>query len=199
MQNSFFSVFSHTLSSQISQTMQMQLQGRTSAASMRAGFMFCPTDDPLLLDYLRSYHTVVGIPLPFERIVVNCDLYGSKKPWEIWDEYTDKRLNCDQDLYVFIKMKKINPNGSRILRKFFESKDKCEGETKPMEVRGKLIGVVKKFRYKEKHVSNKHDAHWPMHEYSLDSSLLPHEKYAIRVICRIRAISCSVVSKFNFF
>ncbi|KAK3228787.1 hypothetical protein Dsin_000668 [Dipteronia sinensis] len=154
--------------------------------------------DLLLEEHIYGSNAGGGIPLPFERIAIDFDFYGSKKPWEIWDEHTDKRLNCDQDLYMITKMKKINPNGSRILRKLFESKNRCEGETKPKEVRGKLIWVVKKFRYKEKHVSNKNDAHWLMHEYNLASSLLLYEKYASRVICRIRAISCSVVSKINF-
>ncbi|KAK3231454.1 hypothetical protein Dsin_003335 [Dipteronia sinensis] len=92
----------------------------------------------------------MGNPLLFQGIVVDCDLYGSKKPWEIWDEHSDKLFDCNQDLYVFTELKKIKPNGSRISRKLStDSKGSWEGETKPKEVRGKLtgsvIGVLKKF------------------------------------------------------
>ena len=78
------------------------------------GFRFNPTDDELVTHFLRNRN--LGKPTPFNAIK-ECDLYGKKEPWEIWDMFSavDGSRVVSQ-LYFFTKLKTCN-NGRRIDRR----------------------------------------------------------------------------------
>ncbi|KAL0003693.1 hypothetical protein SO802_011254 [Lithocarpus litseifolius] len=78
------------------------------------GFRFNPTDDELVTHFLRNRN--LGKPTP-SNAVKECDLYGKKEPWEIWDMFSavDGSRVVEQ-LYFFTKLKTYN-NGRRIDRR----------------------------------------------------------------------------------
>ncbi|XP_050273239.1 NAC domain-containing protein 58-like [Quercus robur] len=78
------------------------------------GFRFNPTDDELVTHFLRNRN--LGKPTPFNA-VKECDLYGKKEPWEIWDMFSAADgSRVVRELYFFTKLKTYN-NGRRIDRR----------------------------------------------------------------------------------
>ncbi|XP_030959422.1 NAC domain containing protein 50-like [Quercus lobata] len=78
------------------------------------GFRFNPTDDELVTHFLRNRN--LGKPTPFNA-VKECDLYGKKEPWEIWDMFSAvDGSRVVRELYFFTKLKTYN-NGRRIDRR----------------------------------------------------------------------------------
>ncbi|XP_065619915.1 NAC transcription factor 29 [Quercus suber] len=78
------------------------------------GFRFNPTDDELVTHFLRNRN--LGKPTPFNA-VKECDLYGKKEPWEIWDMFSAvDGSRVVRQLYFFTKLKTYN-NGRRIDRR----------------------------------------------------------------------------------
>ena len=78
------------------------------------GFRFNPTDDELVTHFLRNRN--LGKPTPFNAIK-ECDLYGKKEPWEIWDMFSAvDGSRVVRELYFFTKLKTCN-NGRRIDRR----------------------------------------------------------------------------------
>ncbi|XP_062007622.1 uncharacterized protein LOC133724787 [Rosa rugosa] len=109
------------------------------------------------------------------------DLFGSTEPWEIWDMFRGAEL-CNQDLFFFTQLKKVNPKGSRIGRKVGSGGTWSEGDvSKPIvdDRTGNHIGRKRKLRYEK--VGSPHHACWYLDEYSLlDADIGDY------VICRLR-------------
>ncbi|KAK7828123.1 nac domain containing protein 50 [Quercus suber] len=77
------------------------------------GFRFNPTDDELVTHFLRNRN--LGKPTP-SNAVKECDLYGKKEPWEIWDMFSAvDGSRVVRQLYFFTKLKTYK-NGRRIDR-----------------------------------------------------------------------------------
>nr|POE94914.1 nac domain-containing protein 48 [Quercus suber] len=78
------------------------------------GFRFNPTDDELVTHFLRNRN--LGKPTP-SNAVKECDLYGKKEPWEIWDMFSAvDGSRVVRQLYFFTKLKTYK-NGRRIDRR----------------------------------------------------------------------------------
>nr|XP_011466904.1 PREDICTED: uncharacterized protein LOC105352211 [Fragaria vesca subsp. vesca] len=109
------------------------------------------------------------------------DLFGSTEPWEIWEMFRGAEL-CNQDLFFFTQLKKVNPKGSRIGRKVGSGGTWSEGDvSKPIvdDRTGNPIGRKRKLRYEK--VGSPHHACWYLDEYSLlDADIGDY------VICRLR-------------
>jgi hypothetical protein len=69
---------------------------------MPVGFHFFPTEEELVFYYLQR--KVNGEPLP-PCVVVDCEIYGEKEPWNIFDH------NSKESFYVFTKLKKKGKAG----------------------------------------------------------------------------------------
>ena len=105
------------------------------------GFRFNPTDDELVTHFLRNRN--LGKPTPFNA-VKECDLYGKKEPWEIWDMFSAvDGSRVVRELYFFTKLKTYN-NGRRIDRRVGSGTWKKEHQLKTPG----LVGVEKsRFTY----------------------------------------------------
>ncbi|KAJ4830277.1 hypothetical protein Tsubulata_021751 [Turnera subulata] len=70
------------------------------------GFRFCPIGEEIILYLLQN--KVNGRPLPHYNIAQECDIYGDKEPWIIFDKIVE------QGFYVFTKLKKKSNSGLNI-------------------------------------------------------------------------------------
>jgi len=140
------------------------------------GIKLKPTEIEILLHNL--YNKATG---GSENGIPECNLYGEKEPWEIWEACNDSTGTNKKELYVFTKVKKKTVNSSRLDRtvgtgawkgedtgvKIYGSNKSDEGTTT------RLVGMRKRFRYESRTV---HEGRWIMYEYSLDASTLIHAK-----------------------
>ncbi|KAF7836527.1 NAC transcription factor 47-like [Senna tora] len=147
------------------------------------GFRFIPKDEELIQYYL--FNKITGMPLP-EGVVLECDLYGSENPWEIWQRYSHKVVKWEEgeDLYFFTTLKK--KSSRRIERSVGIGRWEGEGGSDIKHPNtGKVIGCVKRLRFEKSQTHQ--DGGWIMHEYSLDPSHLPPQfQLHNYVLCRIR-------------
>ncbi|XP_050381600.1 uncharacterized protein LOC126798631 [Argentina anserina] len=121
------------------------------------------------------------VPKKENHFLHEFDLFGSTEPWEIWEMFKGAEL-CNQDLFFFTQLKKVNPKGSRIGRKVGSGGTWSEGDvSKPIvdDRTGNPIGRKRKLRYEK--VGSPHHACWYLDEYSLlDADIGDY------VICRLR-------------
>ena len=123
---------------------------------------FNPTDEDLIL----SFHSnkANGKPLPNEATINihECDLYGNKNPWEIWEAFEGSNT---RELYFFTTKKK---KPSRLVRTTglgsWEAKSN-KGRAIMAKDTHQHIGT-KKCLWLEKS-GTIHDGAWIMHEYCL--------------------------------
>ncbi|PHT97645.1 hypothetical protein BC332_33432 [Capsicum chinense] len=133
------------------------------------GIRFHPRDEELIR-YLLKFVSCKNYSchnIQFE------DLYGNKKPWEIFESNSTKG---DEDAkkvkYFFTKLKKKKADGSRYIRTVIGggSWNGLDGE-KPVYDGLKLVGSKKNYRYQYKGYQAD-DVVWTMREYSLDEKIL---------------------------
>ncbi|KAF3951478.1 hypothetical protein CMV_022869 [Castanea mollissima] len=108
------------------------------------GFRFNPTDYELVTHFLRNRN--LGKPTPSDA-VKECDLYGKKEPWEIWDMFSAvDESRVVKQLYFFTKLKTYN-NGRRIDRRVGSGSGTWKKEHQLKTPPG-LVGVEKsRFSY----------------------------------------------------
>ncbi|KAI9095630.1 hypothetical protein K1719_026190 [Acacia pycnantha] len=159
-----------------------------------SGWRFCPEDSELIKDYL--YNKIMAQKLPFEGIIVEYDLYGKENPWEIWEHFSEHVVKTvhSEDLYVFTKVKRKNPQSRNAERKVGLGSWEGEAHAKNITVNVTnsnhkiVIGFMKSFRFEKSRTHQ--DGKWIMHEYSLHPSLFPSNYYYLQmkdyVLCRIR-------------
>ena len=94
-----------------------------------------------------------------------CNMYGDKEPWNIWNDHGGLKLNikAGEDLYFFTKLNKVSVNGSRNYKHRVGS-----GTWSNAFCRDVVGGIAKKrhFSYENEECREHHLA-WIMHEYSL--------------------------------
>ncbi|XP_016648520.1 PREDICTED: NAC domain-containing protein 66-like [Prunus mume] len=133
------------------------------------GYRFTPSEEELLLHYLLP--RVNGNDYP-KGVVPDCDLYGTKEPWDIWRDFHHSSADDQEDIYVFTTLKKKTPNGSRFCRTVGAAGTggwKGEDSGKKIRACGNDIGIRKRFRYMNP--GSPHDDRWIMLEFQLHESL----------------------------
>ncbi|KAG6703805.1 hypothetical protein I3842_07G103700 [Carya illinoinensis] len=162
---------------------------------MRGGRILKPGSggQEILLYHLQN-RIISGIPNPE---IGECDLYGEKEPWEIWDQGSNK--NLQEDLLVFTKLKKKTAKASRVDRTIGTGSWKAEDVGVEIYWRENsildgmattLFGMKKRFHYEGRSSSVDDDRlHWIMYEYSLDAD--HHAQCQDYVICRMKRIDDS--------
>ncbi|KAK4343707.1 hypothetical protein RND71_036801 [Anisodus tanguticus] len=142
---------------------------------------FKPYDDEKLMGYLLKY--VCGIPIQCNQIrFVN--LYGNKKPSELFDTTTD-HVN-----YFFTQLKKKTGKGKNFNRAIvggcsWKGLDKSKSV---FDKKGLVIGYKKTFRFVD---DDDHPHVWIMKEYHLNDKILQalRQRRQIRyediVVCRL--------------
>ncbi|CAL1373822.1 unnamed protein product [Linum trigynum] len=182
------------------------------------GFRFLPTDDELVVDYLLS--KLIGLPLPSDDYVKDCNLYGDLEPWDIWNHFQgaaheeedeedadggDEKKN---DLYFFTPLKKRTATGQRIDRSVGSNGGAWHGEDSGKESQtldGAVSWIQKRFTYRAK--KSKDDkgtqsscCSWIMHEYCLvpiPALGLDYAAASKLAVCRLRKKESSKKRKNN--
>ncbi|CAB4307565.1 unnamed protein product [Prunus armeniaca] len=148
------------------------------------GYKFRPSEEELFLHYLLPRLNREDYP---KGVVPDCDLYGTKEPWEIWRDFHHSSPDDQEDIYVFTTLKKKTPNGSRFCRTVGAAGTgvwKGEDSGKKIRACGSNIGIRKRFRYMNP--GSPHDDRWIMHEFQLDESLLRVRNKETIVLCLVR-------------
>lgn len=140
------------------------------------GFRFHPTDQELLLDYLKR--KVFSCPLP-ASIIPELDVCKAD-PWDLPGDWEEER-------YFFSRREAKYPNGKRSNRATGSGYWKATGIDKQIvSASGKHVVGLKKtlvfYRGKPPHGSR---TDWIMHEYRLHSSVSNQMRKEKWVVCRI--------------
>ncbi|KAI5322269.1 hypothetical protein L3X38_031341 [Prunus dulcis] len=152
-------------------------------------FRFHPTDQEIIRSIL--YKMLVErepLNLSYKGIVHDEDLFGTKEPWKIWEDYGGDQLH-DQDLYFLCQLKRLNFSGSRTHRKVGCEGSWREGVASKLVYDGNAnpIGRIRQLRYKNS--KSEHHGGWYLDEYSLFVGDDGHDQTTLDinfVICRLR-------------
>ncbi|XP_010107555.2 NAC domain-containing protein 18 [Morus notabilis] len=159
------------------------------------GFRFHPSDEELIVHYLRN--KVVSRPLPAPSIITDIDLY-KYNPWEL----PGKASFGDEEWFFFTPRDRKYPNGSRPNRAAGSGYWKATGTDKHIfstSCGTKSIGVKKALVFYKGRPPKGVKTEWIMNEYRLLDSMIwsttstttnPKRKGSMRlddwVLCRVR-------------
>ncbi|XP_047324614.1 NAC domain-containing protein 2-like [Impatiens glandulifera] len=152
------------------------------------GFRFHPTDEELIMYYLRNQATSRPCPV---SIIPELDLYKFD-PWEL----PDQAVFGEKEWYFFTPRDRKYPNGVRPNRAAVSGYWKATGTDKPIYSSSKYVGVKKALVFYTGRPPKGLKTDWIMHEYRLTdgsrtSQPLPKPKHtkSMRlddwVLCRI--------------
>ncbi|KAK8580685.1 hypothetical protein V6N13_143750 [Hibiscus sabdariffa] len=156
------------------------------------GFRFHPTDEELVIHYLKK--KAASAPLPV-TIIAEVDLYKFD-PWEL----PSKATFGEQEWYFFSPRDRKYPNGARPNRAATSGYWKATGTDKPIVTSNgnQKVGVKKALVFYRGKPPKGIKTNWIMHEYRLIDNIstskpqiadLPNRKASLRlddwVLCRI--------------
>ncbi|KAI4352667.1 hypothetical protein L6164_006895 [Bauhinia variegata] len=156
-----------------------------SPTSLAPGFRFHPTDEELVIYYLKR--KVYGKSFRFDAIS-EVDVYKSE-PWELSDK---SRLKTrDQEWYFFSALDKKYGNGGRMNRATGKGYWKATGNDRPVKHGERTVGLKKTLVFHSGRAPDGKRTNWVMHEYRLVDEELERarvgssqEKNAY-VLCRV--------------
>ncbi|XP_042423856.1 NAC transcription factor 29-like [Zingiber officinale] len=160
-----------------------------AAAPLPPGFRFHPTDEELILHYLR--HQAASQPCPVS-IIAEVDIY-KHDPWEL----PAKAMFGEQEWYFFSPRDRKYPNGIRPNRSAASGYWKATGTDKPIRGGSGTVGVKKALVFYKGRPPKGRKTNWIMHEFRLTdahSSSFTYEPMKFRtssmrlddwVLCRI--------------
>ncbi|KAL6494640.1 hypothetical protein OROGR_031440 [Orobanche gracilis] len=158
------------------------------------GFRFKPTDEELIVYYLRK--KVNNEPIPIAEIN-EVNIYRFT-PNYLKDNYPESGY---KEWYFFTPRDRRYPNGDRPKRSV-EGVGwwKATGGDKPIRSKGKIVGVKKVLVfYFGKNKSEEEKTNWIMHEYKLSTSSTSPRSNNMRlddwVLCRIYDRACKLNKK----
>uniref|UniRef100_A0ACD5UML7 Uncharacterized protein n=1 Tax=Avena sativa TaxID=4498 RepID=A0ACD5UML7_AVESA len=137
-------------------------QQRGSAPELPPGFRFHPTDEELVVHYLKK--KAAKVPLPV-TIIAEVDLYKFD-PWEL----PEKATFGEQEWYFFSPRDRKYPNGARPNRAATSGYWKATGTDKPILASGsgrEKVGVKKALVFYRGKPPKGIKTNWIMHEYRL--------------------------------
>ncbi|CAL9187772.1 unnamed protein product [Musa hybrid cultivar] len=130
-------------------------------ASLPPGFRFHPTDEELILHYLRNQASSLPCPV---SIIAEVDIYKFD-PWDL----PAKAMFGEQEWYFFSPRDRKYPNGVRPNRAAASGYWKATGTDKPIHRSGgnEHIGVKKALVFYKGRPPRGRKTNWIMHEYRL--------------------------------
>ncbi|KAK7337052.1 hypothetical protein VNO77_17610 [Canavalia gladiata] len=157
-----------------------------SEIQLPPGFRFHPSDEELIVHYLRNKVTSSPLPASF---IAEIDLY-KYNPWEL----PSKALFGEDEWYFFTPRDRKYPNGVRPNRAAGSGYWKATGTDKPIftSCGMKSIGVKKALVFYKGRPPKGSKTEWIMHEYRLHDSMISNSKQrgSMRldewVLCRVR-------------
>ncbi|MCO5606673.1 hypothetical protein L7F22_060862 [Adiantum nelumboides] len=149
--------------------------------ALAPGFRFCPTDEELLIHYLRpkawgkAFH---------QGTIAEVDIYKFE-PWDLPDK--SALFTKDPEWYFFSTQDKKYSHTARINRTTARGYWKATGKDRKVYSGPCVVGLKKTLIYYEGRAPNGRRTNWIMHEYRLDHESEKKEKgTSISVLCRIR-------------
>ncbi|CAD6216650.1 unnamed protein product [Miscanthus lutarioriparius] len=164
----------------------MMSAAKAATSQLPPGFRFHPTDDELILHYLRNRAASAPCPVP---IIADVDIYKFD-PWDL----PAKALYGDGEYYFFSPRDRKYPNGIRPNRAAGSGYWKATGTDKPIHdaATGEAVGVKKALVFYKGRPPRGSKTNWIMHEYRLAAAYRPPSKFrnvSMRlddwVLCRI--------------
>ena len=158
-------------------------------SSLPTGYLFDPTDEELVGDFLFKKTNNIELDFVEKLIVRESDLYGQKEPWQLWEDFSQNLVFTDAtEPYFFAPLKK-RPKSSRYLRSVGKGTwhGENEGEVVDAEAmvndgeaaRKVLVQAMRK-RYNNRNKDSAHHGCWILHEFSMLNST------SNWVLCRLR-------------
>ncbi|KAF3775362.1 NAC transcription factor 29 [Nymphaea thermarum] len=136
------------------------MEGKSSLEStLPPGFRFHPTDEELILCYLRN--RVVSNPYPVS-IISDVDIYKFN-PWDL----PEKAEYGEREWYFFSPRDRKYPNGARPNRAAASGYWKATGTDKPIYSGPHFVGVKKALVFYKGRPPKGVKTDWIMHEYRL--------------------------------
>ncbi|KAL7148952.1 hypothetical protein ABFS83_05G007800 [Erythranthe nasuta] len=155
-----------------------------SSDQLPPGFRFHPTDEELIVYYLRNQATSNPCPV---SVIHEIDIYKFD-PWEL----PEKAEFGEKEWYFFSPRDRKYPNGARPNRAAVSGYWKATGTDKGIYSGSKYVGVKKSLVFYKGKPPKGIKTDWIMHEYRLSESIRPHpnkQNGSMRlddwVLCRI--------------
>ncbi|KAL3636230.1 NAC domain-containing protein 2 [Castilleja foliolosa] len=139
----------------------MEIIGRNSS-NLPPGFRFHPTDEELIMCYLKNQATSRPCPV---SIIPEIDIYKFD-PWEL----PEKSRMDEKEWYFFSPRDRKYPNGVRPNRAAVSGYWKATGTDKEIYSRSKHVGVKKALVFYKGKPPKGIKTDWIMHEYRLSES-----------------------------
>ncbi|CAH2059589.1 unnamed protein product [Thlaspi arvense] len=147
---------------------------RNRGLRLPPGFRFHPTDEELVVQYLRR--KVSKLPLP-ASVIPEIDICKAD-PWDLPGD-------CDSERYFFSTREAKYPNGNRSNRSTGSGYWKATGIDKQIGGK-KLVGMKKTLVFYKGKPPNGTRTNWVLHEYRLvDSQEESHGENTNWVLCRV--------------
>lgn len=157
--------------------------GRENSCNLPPGFRFHPTDEELIMFYLRNQSLSKPCPV---SIIPEVDIYKFD-PWEL----PEKTEFVENEWYFFTPRDRKYPNGVRPNRAAVSGYWKATGTDKAIYSESKYVGVKKALVFYKGRPPKGIKTDWIMHEYRLkESRSQPTKKLGSMrlddwVLCRI--------------
>ncbi|XP_020885573.1 NAC domain-containing protein 41 isoform X2 [Arabidopsis lyrata subsp. lyrata] len=138
------------------------------------GFRFHPTDEELVVQYLRR--KVTGLPLP-ASVIPETDVCKSD-PWDLPGD-------CESERYFFSTREAKYPNGNRSNRSTGSGYWKATGIDKQIGKKKLVVGMKKTLVFYKGKPPNGTRTNWVLHEYRLVDSQQESSYNMNWVLCRV--------------
>lgn len=142
------------------------------------GFRFHPTDEELVVHYLRRKACGGNSQ---DGIIGEVDLYKFE-PWDLPEKSVLR--SRDPEWYFFNARDRKYPQGARTNRATGAGYWKATGKDRKVCSRGRVVGMKKTLVYYGGRAPSGGRTDWIMHEYRLEEELEKKQKYSF-VLCRI--------------
>ncbi|KMT07023.1 hypothetical protein BVRB_6g153540 [Beta vulgaris subsp. vulgaris] len=156
---------------------------RCSSNNLPPGFRFHPTDEELIIHYLKNQ--AMSKPCPVS-IIPEIDIYKFD-PWQL----PDKAVFGENEWYFFTPRDRKYPNGIRPNRATLSGYWKATGTDKSIYSGAKYVGIKKALVFYKGRPPKGSKTDWIMHEYRLtETKHLPIKQHGSMrlddwVLCRI--------------